>query len=267
MPTKVEQADLLQAVFGRNSEAPIPVLAASTPTDCFDAALEACRLAVEYMTPVILLADNYIAAGSEPWLLPDLDDLPRFPAQFPTDPENFQPYQRDEKDARPWAVPGMAGFQHTIGGLEKDEKTGGVSYDPENHERMVHFRDEKVRLIARGYRNKIDVYGPEEAELLVLTWGSPYGAAREAVDRALRKKLSVAHLQIRHIWPLHQHLEEVLGRYKRILLPELNLGQFARLLWSEMPNLDIVKMDKVQGKPFFTDEVLAKIEDLLGVQS
>jgi 2-oxoglutarate/2-oxoacid ferredoxin oxidoreductase subunit alpha len=266
MPTKVEQADLNQAIFGRNSEAPIPVLAASTPSDCFECAVEACRIAVEYMTPVILLSDNYLAAGSEPWKLPTMEELKPFPAKFHTDAENFQPFSRNEKGARPWALPGTPGLQHRLGGLEKEPLRGEVSYEPDSHETMTYERQNKIMGIAKGYK-PLEMCCDENAELLVVSWGSPFGQARSAVERSRKKSLPVAHLQLRHLWPLPLELGDYLSRFKKVLVPELNLGQLSRLLRGEYPGVDIHELHKMRGKPFNTDEIQDEIERLLGVES
>lgn len=262
LPTKTEQADLLQAIFGRNSEAPIPVVACSTPADAFDCAVEACRIAVEYMTPVILLTDGYIANGSEPWKLPKIEDLQRFQARFRTDPEGFMPYSRDEKGARPWVRPGTPGLAHRVGGLEKAHLTGNVSYDPENHEFMVHMRQEKVM----GVRNSIptpDVHGAQSGDLLVLGWGSTYGAIADAVERVTDQGRAVGRLHLRHVWPLPGGLDEIFARFKAILVPEINLGQMARILRSEFPRHHFHSYPKVQGQPFRASEIAEKIIGLL----
>jgi len=266
MPTKVEQADLNQAVFGRNGETPIPVLAAATPADCFECAVEACRIATQYMTPVILLSDNYLANGSEPWKLPDMEKLKAFPVKFRSDPEGFMPYQRDERGARPWAIPGTPGLEHRVGGLEKEPLMGEVSYDPDGHQRMTEEREDKVMAVAGSYA-PLEVYGEGASDLLVLTWGSPFGQARSAVEESRKKGLSVAHLQLRHIWPLPRDLGEILSRFDKVLVPELNMGQLARLLRGEYRDVEFHELHKVKGKPFHTDEIQDEIEDLLEVKS
>jgi 2-oxoglutarate ferredoxin oxidoreductase subunit alpha len=262
LPTKTEQADLLQAIFGRNSEAPLPVVAVSSPADAFDAAIEACRIAVQYMTPVILLTDGYIANGAEPWRLPDIEKLPRFPVRFRTDPKNFLPYARNEHRARPWVKPGTPELEHRIGGLEKAHETGHISYDPLNHEFMVHMRHQKVM----GVRESIptpEVHGSERGDLLVLGWGSTYGAIRSAVDRVLDAGHSVARIHLRHVWPLPKGLDEIFSRYRSVLVPEMNMGQMARVLRSEYPSHNILSLPKVQGKPFTTGELVAKITSII----
>ncbi|MFW5841171.1 MAG: 2-oxoacid:acceptor oxidoreductase subunit alpha, partial [Planctomycetota bacterium] len=218
LPTKTEQSDLLLALFGRHGECPMPVLAASGPVDAFDTAIEAVRIAIRHMTPVMLLSDGSIANGAEPWRLPDPDEIAAIPVETPHDPEDFQPYDRDlETLARPWALPGQAGFQHRIGGLEKAHGSGHVSYDPENHERMVHLRADKVQAVAQGY-TPLQVDGPETGPLLVLGWGSTMGTIAGAVDQARKNGMQVAHLHLRHLWPLHPDLGEVLGRYRQVLI-------------------------------------------------
>jgi 2-oxoglutarate ferredoxin oxidoreductase subunit alpha len=249
LPTKVEQADLLQSIFGRNGEAPIPVVACSCPADAFDCAVEACRIAVEFMTPVILLSDNYIANGTEPWKLPEMDELPRFPVTFVTDPEGFTPYNRDEKLVRGWAKPGTPGLQHRIGGLEKDSKTGAVSHDPDNHQVMVELRAQKIENV-RATIPTPEVNGPESGDLLVLAWGSTYGANRAAVERMQKEGKKVSHLHLRHVWPFPYGLEEIFSKFKRIVVPELNMGQLARVLTSEYRQFNFETHYQVKGKPF-----------------
>ncbi len=267
LPTKVEQADLLQSLFGRNSDAPLPIIACATPADAFDCAVEACRIAVEYMTPVILLSDNYIANGAEPWRLPEMDKLPRFPAAHITDPAGYAPYTRDAKLARPWAVPGTPGLEHRIGGLEKEHITGNVSHNPENHQLMSELRRDKVL----GVRDTIptpEVSGPGEADLLVVGWGSTYGAIRSGTERLRREQnVSVAHLHLRHLWPLPYGLDEIFARYKRILVPELNMGQLSRLLQGEYPDRRFLHFGKVKGKPFTAREIREQITAVLGGKS
>jgi 2-oxoglutarate ferredoxin oxidoreductase subunit alpha len=262
MPTKVEQTDLFQAVLGRNGEAPIPVIACATPADAFDCAIEACRIAVQYMTPVILLSDNYIANGSEPWRLPNLDEIKPFPVEFRTDPQGFQPYSRNGKLARPWVRPGTPGLEHRIGGLEKENITGHISYDPDNHELMVKLRQDKVN----GVRETIPtpkVSGPEQGELLIMGWGSSYGPITGASERLRQRGKSVANIHLRHVWPFPKGLDAIFGGYKRILIPEMNMGQLWRLMRSEYPRHDFVSYPKVQGRPFTTSDIVAKAEEIL----
>jgi 2-oxoglutarate/2-oxoacid ferredoxin oxidoreductase subunit alpha len=261
LPTKTEQADLLMALFGRHAEAPLVILAARSPSDCFDAAYEACRLAVRHMTPVVLLTDGYLANGAEPWRLPDLDALPGFGSGFRTDPEGFLPYLRDpETLARPWAIPGTPGLEHRIGGLEKEDQTGNVSYDPANHERMMHLRAEKVARVALDLP-PAEPLGDPEGGLLVVGWGSTYGAITGALRKARAAGLRVSHLHLRHLNPFPSNLEEVLQRYDRILVPELNLGQLAFLLRGRFLT-DAVSYTKVQGQPFRESELLDRIREL-----
>lgn len=265
LPTKTEQSDLLQAMYGRNGDSPIPVLAASTSADCFDMAIEACRIAVQYMVPVILLSDGYIANGSEPWKLPSLEDLPDLRTEFWTDTENFEPYSRDpETLARPWAIPGVAGLEHRIGGLEKDDPTGNVSYDPANHELMTHLRAEKVERIARSVPDLI-VEGDDSGDLLVLGWGSTLGAITGAVRDARKQGYSVGRTHLRYINPFPTNLAEVLDRFDQILVPEMNSGQLAMLLRAHFMK-ELISYSKVQGRPFFRYEILEKIEEILGAK-
>jgi 2-oxoglutarate ferredoxin oxidoreductase subunit alpha len=264
LPTKTEQADLLQAIFGRNSEAPIPVLACSKPSDAFECAIEAVRIAIHYMTPVILLSDGYIANGSEPWRLPDMEKLPDIRARYLTEvPEGgFLPYARDAKLARPWVKPGTPGLEHRIGGLEKAHLTGNINYEPENHEFMVRMRHNKVM----GIRDSIPtpkVNGPETGDLLVLGWGSTSGAIASAVEKALEKRQKVSSIHLRHVWPLPRGLDAIFARYRAVLVPEMNLGQMARLLRSEYAGVNFVSYPKVQGQPFRTEELTRKIDELL----
>jgi len=262
LPTKTEQADLFQALFGRNSEAPLPVLAPSTPGDCFWTALEASRLAIRYMVPVIVLSDGYLANGAEPWKIPTLDELPRFPVTFRTDPEGFMPYLRDPKTlARPWAIPGTPGLEHRIGGLEKQEGSGNVNYEPLNHERMVKLRAAKVEAIVQDLP-PVAPAGDPDGDLLLVGWGSTYGAITAALKAQRRKGRRIGHVHLRHLNPLPRDLEGVLRRFKRVVVVEMNLGQ---LLWVLRAKylIDADGLNKVQGKPFRQDEIEAKIEEAL----
>jgi 2-oxoglutarate/2-oxoacid ferredoxin oxidoreductase subunit alpha len=263
LPTKTEQADLLQVMFGRNGESPVPILSASSPKDCFEVALEAVRIATRHMVPVVLLSDGYIANGSEPWKLPSVEELPDLRIDFRTDPEGFHPYERDpETLARPWAIPGTPGLEHRIGGLEKENVTGNVSYDPINHENMVHLRAEKVERIAREIPD-LQVQGdPQGGHLLVLGWGSTSGAITGAVNSARRKGLSVSRAHLRHLNPFPSNLGDVLARFDRVLVPEMNMGQLALLLRARYLK-DVVTLSKVQGKPFSRQEILDKIQSIL----
>jgi 2-oxoglutarate ferredoxin oxidoreductase subunit alpha len=262
LPTKVEQADLLQSMFGRNSEAPLPVLACACPADAFECAVEACRIATQYMTPVILLSDNYIANGAEPWKLPDMETLKRFPVEFVTEPEGFSPYHRDEKLARGWAKPGTPGLSHRIGGLEKDSETGNVSHDPDNHQVMVNLRQQKVDGIADSIPMP-KVNGPDSGDLLVVAWGSTYGATRAAVERMQNEGVAVSHMHMRHLRPFPHGLADVFRKFKKIMVPELNMGQLAFVLQSEYPDFRFEKYNKVKGKPFQARELKAQFEKFL----
>jgi 2-oxoglutarate ferredoxin oxidoreductase subunit alpha len=263
LPTKTEQADLLQVMFGRNSDCPLPVVAASSPADCFNSALEATRLALKYMVPVFLLSDGYIANGSEPWLLPSAEDLPDLRTEFRTDPEGFAPYERNEKTlARPWAIPGTPGLEHRVGGLEKDDGSGNVSYDPQNHDHMVRLRAEKVARIADDIP-PLEVHGDEGGgDLLVLGWGSTLGSITGAVNEARKKGLSVSRAHLHHLNPFPANLGEVLDRFEHVLIPEMNLGQLALLIRARYLK-DAISFTKVQGKPFFRQEILDKICEIM----
>ncbi|HUN65560.1 MAG TPA: 2-oxoacid:acceptor oxidoreductase subunit alpha [Bacteroidota bacterium] len=262
LPTKTEQADLLQAIHGRNSEAPIPVIAALSPADCFATAFEASRIALTYMTPVIFLSDGYLANGAEPWLIPDVSSLPDIGVTFRTDPKGFFPYLRDEKTlARPWAVPGTPGLEHRIGGLEKQHITGNVSYDAENHEFMVRIRQEKIDRIAEGIP-AASVEGPSSGELLVVGWGGTYGAIRTAVEVKRREGKSVSHLHLKYLNPFQKNLPAIFSRFRKVLVPELNLGQLSQLLKSRYL-LPTVSLTKIQGLPFRSVEIENAIDDLL----
>ena len=262
LPTKVEQADLLQSIFGRNGECPIPVIACSCPADAFECAVEACRIAVEYMTPVILLSDNYIANGAEPWKLPAMEDLPRFEVKFVTDPTGYTPYTRDAKLARMWAKPGTPGLMHRIGGLEKDAVTGNVSYDPENHQVMCETRLAKVMGIRETIPTPV-YHGPDAPDLLVVGWGSTYGAIRSSVEALQREGKRIGRLQMRHLYPLPKGLPEIFAGARRIVVPEMNFGQLARYLTSEYPQFKFETHYKVKGKPFFAPELKAHFRKIL----
>ncbi len=267
LPTKTEQADLLQAMFGRNSEAPIPVIAPATPSDCFWAALEASRIAVKYMVPVIILSDGYLANGAEPWRIPGVEEIPDIPVKFATDPVDFKPYRRDpETLSRPWAIPGTPGLEHRIGGLEKQDVTGNINYEPLNHEKMVRLRAAKVEAIARDIAPVVPA-GDLEGDLLIVAWGSTHGSITAAV-KAQRAKLAgrkkIGHLHLRHLNPLPSNLGELLKRYKKVLVPELNMGQLLWLLRAKYL-VNAVGLNKIQGRPFKQSEVETKIEEMLGV--
>src|SRR5215471_13049919 len=264
LPTKTEQADLLQALFGRNSEAPIPVVAAATPSDCFWAALEASRIAVKYMVPVIVLSDGYLANGAEPWRIPDLNEIPDFKVNFTTDPVDFKPYRRDpETLARPWAVPGTPGLEHRIGGLEKQDVSGNINYEPLNHEKMVRLRAAKVEAITQDIP-MVEPEGDAQGDLLIVAWGSTYGAITAAVKAQRAEGRKIGHLHLRHLHPLPANLGDVLKRYHRVLVPELNMGQLLWLLRAKYL-VDAVGLNKIQGRPFKQAEVEQKIEEILEI--
>ncbi len=262
LPTKTEQADLLVALHGRSSDSPLPVLAPATPGECFTIMLEAFRIAVKYMTPVVVLSDTYLANSAEPWRIPDVETLPRHPIAFRTDPEGFEPYVRDpESGARPWAIPGTPGLQHRVGGLEKQDVTGAVSYDPANHERMTHLRHEKVAGIARDI-SPVEVNGSPRGRLLVVGWGGTHGAIATAVDAARADGLDVSSVHLRHLNPFPADLGEVLGRFEQVLVPELNMGQLALLLRAHYP-VPVEGLSKVQGQPFKVAEIRQRIDAML----
>ncbi len=275
LPTKTEQADLLHAMYGRHSEAPLPILAPMTPSDCFATAIEAVRLAVKYRTPVIVLSDGYLANGSEPWRLPDVNALEPIDPEFASEPnhvdedghESFWPYIRDpETLARPWAPPGLPGLEHRIGGLEKEDGSGNVSYEGVNHERMVHLRRDKVAGIAADIP-LVEVNDETgDAELLLVSWGSTYAAVFAGVKRVRARGMKAAHVHLRHLNPLPSNLGEVLDRYTQILVPEGNLGQLSRILRAEYL-VDAQTMSKIQGVPFRVGEIEAAITALLGGKS
>lgn len=263
MPTKNEQADLLQVMFGRNGDSPMPVVAPATPGDCFDMSIEAARIALKYMTPVAYLSDAFLANGSEPWRIPSVEDLPSIAVPNATDPATFRPYQRDPQTlSRPWAVPGTPGLEHRIGGLEKADVTGNVSYDPDNHHRMQQLRAAKVAGIARDIP-PLEVYGPTRGDLLILGWGSTFGAIRSAVERLHADGRSVAHAHLRHLNPFPVNTSEVLRSYRRVLIPEVNLGQLLMLIRSAYL-VDAIGYDRVRGKPFRIAEIITEAERLLG---
>jgi 2-oxoglutarate ferredoxin oxidoreductase subunit alpha len=278
LPTKTEQADLLQVMFGRNGECPAAVLAPQSPTDCFDIAIEAVRIATRFMCPVFVLSDGYLANGSEPWRLPDPDALPKIEIRHPAEPngeangaahENgagepskYLPYKRDDLLARPWAVPGTPGLEHRIGGIEKQDVTGNINYEPGNHEHMVKTRAAKIAGIARTIPD-MPVQGPADAELLVIGWGGTYGSITTAVRRCQRRGLKVAQAHLRYLNPMPQNTAEVLGRFKKILVPELNAGQLLWLLRAKYL-APAEGLNKIQGRPFLVSEIEAAIEKMLG---
>lgn len=261
LPTKTEQSDLNQAMFGRHGESPLPVIAASTPSDCFEMALEACRIAITYMTPVIFLSDGYLANGSEPWMIPDLKAIPKINVEFLKEKNGTLPYSRNERLARPWIKPGTPGLEHRIGGIEKANTTGNISYDPENHQLMVNIRKQKVENIAKEIPDLVP-YGDTSGDLLIVGWGSTYGSIRTAVDRVRKKGLSVSHIHIRYMNPFPKNLGSLLKNYKKVLVPEMNTGQLAAILRSNFL-VDTIQLNKVQGLPFKAIEVEHKIEEIL----
>lgn len=266
LPTKTEQSDLLQAYYGRNGECPMPVISASTPSDCFDAAYEAVRIAVQHMTPVILLSDGYIANGAEPWRFPQSADLQAIEVKFKTTleegEEKFMPYKRDEKLVRPWSVPGSAGLEHRIGGLEKEDISGNISYDPENHQHMVKTREAKVEMIADYIPLQTLDSGPETGDVLVLGWGSTYGSIKSAVTELQAAGKSVAHAHLRHMRPFPKNLGEMLQRYKKVLIPEINNGQLIKIIRDKYL-VDAVGFNKIKGTPITRAELVSAIGELL----
>ncbi len=264
LPTKTEQADLLQAMFGRNSEAPIPVLAAATPGDCFWIAVEASRIALKYMVPVIVLSDGYLANGAEPWQIPSVDELPAFSVKYANDPATYLPYKRDADTlARPWAIPGTPGLEHRIGGLEKQDVTGNINYEPLNHENMVRIRAAKIQAITQDVPAAVPA-GDAEGDLLIVSWGSTYGSITQSVKTQRGKGRKIGHLHLRYLNPLPENLGEVLKRYKKVLVPELNMGQLSWLLRAKFL-VDAIGLNKIQGRPFKQAELDQKIEEVLGL--
>jgi 2-oxoglutarate ferredoxin oxidoreductase subunit alpha len=261
MPTKTEQADLMQALYGRNSESPLVVLAPATPGDCFYVAYEAVRIALKYMVPVMVLSDGFLANGSEPWLIPDPATLPPIDVQFRTETEGFFPYLRDPATlARPWVRPGTPGLEHRIGGLEKQDVTGNISYDPENHDHMVRTRAEKVRRVAQEIP-PTSINGPATGDVLVVGWGGTYGAITAAVERAQGEGKSVASVHLRHLNPLPPDLGHILREYRRVLVPEINSGQLVRVLRAEYL-VDAVGFNRVRGLPLASDDIYEAVIQL-----
>jgi len=263
MPTKTEQSDLYQAVLGRNADAPLVVLAAATPGDCFPVAMEAVRLATKFMTPVILLTDGYLANAAEPWLIPDADQLPTFPVRFRTDPEGFHPFVRDSRTlARVWAVPGTPGLEHRIGGIERDHDSGHISYDPDNHERMTRVRAAKIARIADDIPLQETVLGPASGKLAVVGWGSTYGPILQALRQAREDGLDVSHIHLRYLSPFPRNLGPLLKGFERVLVPEMNNGQLVTLLRAAYL-IPARGLNKIQGRPFKVREILAAIRSTL----
>lgn len=270
LPTKTEQADLLQAMYGRNGESPVPVIAAYTPSDCFDTAFEACRLAIEFMTPVFFLSDGYIANGAEPWKFPSAANLPEIKVAFAKnnlkEGEKFLPYKRNEKLAREWAIPGTKGLEHRVGGIEKENETGNISYDPENHEFMVKIRQAKVDNIANYIPLQTIDNGKEKGKLLVLGWGSTYGSIKTAVKKAIEEGHDVSHAHVKYLNPLPKNLGDLLKGFDKVLIPEINNGQLIKIIRDKFL-IDAKGLNKIQGMPFTTGEITNKIIEILGTDN
>ncbi|UCE15197.1 MAG: 2-oxoacid:acceptor oxidoreductase subunit alpha [Candidatus Heimdallarchaeota archaeon] len=269
MPTKPEQGDLLQALFGRNGESPLPVIAPQTPGDCFETAIEAVRIAMKYMTPVVILSDGFVANTIDPWKIPDISQYEQIEVQHPSKEilkgsERFYPYLRNENLVRPWAIPGTEGLEYRTGGLEKEDKTGGVSYDPLNHEKLVKTRAEKIRRITKDIQIQ-KVEGPKRGDLLVLSWGSTYGAAYTAAENMRKQGFSVSNANLKYLNPFPQNLEEILQSYEKILIPEMNLGQLQFLIQARY-SIKTTGLAKVQGRPIQVREIQNKISTILGVE-
>jgi 2-oxoglutarate ferredoxin oxidoreductase subunit alpha len=267
LPTKTEQSDLMQAYYGRNGECPMPIVSASTPGDCFDAVYEAVRISVQHMTPVLFLSDGYIANGAEPWRFPTADQLQPIPVKFKTElghgEDKLQPYLRDEKLARPWAIPGTPGLEHRIGGLEKQNITGNVNYEPENHQLMVKIRQEKVDKIAEYIpEQKLDS-GPEKGKILVLGWGSTYGAIKSAVSEIQARGEAVSHAHLRYVRPFPRNLGDILKNFEKVLIPEINNGQLIRII-RDVYMIDAKGYNKIMGVPITKTELVMKLEEMLG---
>jgi len=261
LPTKTEQSDLYQAVFGRHADTPLVVLAPSTPSDCFEVAVEAARIATRHMTPVMVLSDGYLANAAEPWRIPDTAVMERFAPRFAAEPEGFHPFARDPDTlARVWAKPGTPGLEHRIGGLEKSFVSSNISYDPANHQRMTEVRNEKIARVARDIPAQTIALGPDSGPLAVLSWGSTYGAVHQAVKRVLADRLPVAHVHLRYLWPLPSDLESLLGGFERVLIPEMNTGQLRRIVRSETL-VDAKGLNKIAGQPFKITEVETAIRE------
>lgn len=262
LPTKTEQADLLQAMYGRHGEAPVVVMAAKSPVDCFYASVEAAKIAVEFMTPVILLTDGYLAFGSEPMKIPAFDELPKFNFEFRKNPDGFYPYKRNENLVRPWAIPGTPGLEHRIGGLEKKDVYGNISYEPENHEIMINNRKAKIEKVQTVVPDA-EVEGDKSGELLIVSWGSTYGAIKEGIRKASAEGYKASHLHLRYIHPFPKNLGDVLKNFKKILIPEMNKGQMATIIRSTFL-IDAIQYNKVKGQPFKVAEIENKIYEVLG---
>ncbi len=267
LPTKTEQSDLNQVLYGRNGECPMPVIAAKSPSDCFHAAFEACKISMQHMVPVVLLTDAYLANGAEPWNIPDASLIPEIEIEHPTEWDGeFTPYRRDERGVRPWALPGTPGLQHRLGGLEKKNITGGVNYDPDNHELMIKLRQEKIDKIADEIPPATVTGNPEGGELLIVTWGGPFGTAFAATNRQRSKGRDVSHLHLRWLNPMPSNVEEILRRYKKVIVAEINMGQLINIIRSKFL-IDAKPLNKMKGRPFTITEVEAAMERELGIPS
>ena len=266
LPTKTEQSDLNQAFYGRNGEAPMPIIAPSTPGDCFLAAYEACKIAIKYMTPVFYLSDGYLANGSEPWKIPDIKKLDPIKVNFsdkPNDGDSFLPYKRDDKTlSRPWALPGTPGLEHRLGGIEKEENTGHVNYDPDNHHRMTEIRQEKISRVADDI-GKTKVYGDTNGDLLILGWGGTYGACRSSAETLIEQNYKVSHVHLRWINPFPSDLKNILSKFKHVLIPEINMGQLIKLIRSEFL-VDAKGLNLVRGKPIGAPVITEKVKEIIG---
>ncbi|MDA7730265.1 2-oxoglutarate ferredoxin oxidoreductase subunit alpha, partial [Salibacteraceae bacterium] len=265
LPTKTEQSDLMQALYGRNGEAQTMVIAPATPKDAFETAFEACRLAIEHMMPVMMLSDGYIANGSEPWAFPSAADLPTITPKFADPskyaPKEYQPYKRDEHLVREWAIPGMPGLEHRVGGLEKEDLTGNVSYDPENHEHMVKTRAAKIKKIENDIPLQTIDQGAEKGKLLILAWGSPYGAIKTAVRQLLEEGYDVSHAHIKYLNPFPKNLGDILKNYDKVLIPEINDGQLDILIRYKFL-VPSVRLCKIKGLPFTAGEIIEKVKEI-----
>jgi 2-oxoglutarate ferredoxin oxidoreductase subunit alpha len=266
LPTKTEQSDLLQSYYGRNGECPVVILAAQSPSDCFTMAYEACRIALQHMIPVFFLSDGYIANGSEPWKFPQSKDLQAIPVEFASarkaGDDKFMPYFRDEKLARPWAIPGTKGLEHRIGGLEKQNITGNISYDAENHELMVKLRQEKVDLVANYIPEQTIDNGADNGDLLILGWGGTYGALKTATAELIEQGYKISHAHVRYLSPFPKNLGELMSKFKTVVVPELNNGQLVKIIRDKY-FVDAIAYNKIQGQPFMAHEVVDKIKEIL----
>jgi 2-oxoglutarate/2-oxoacid ferredoxin oxidoreductase subunit alpha len=265
MPTKTEQADLLISLFGRHGEAPLPVIAAQSPADCFWSAIEAMKVAVKWMTPVILLTDGYLANGSEPFRIPDPSELPKVEPKYQTEPNHdgaYMPYKRDAKLVRPWAIPGTPGLEHRIGGLEKDSMSGMVSYDGLNHERMVKTRAQKIRNVIEDVPD-VEVFGASSGDLLLVSWGGTYGSVHGAAEELVSRGKKVGHVHLRWLNPLPRNLGEIMKRFEKVLVPEVNDGQLALYLRARYPGCDPLQYNRIHGKPIKISELVGKVLELL----